>query len=143
MSLELGHHGEHVEQQAPDRVGLVVHGAAEVELDLAAGEIVDDVARVGQRAGEPVELGHDERVAGAAGGERLAQAGTVAVGAGEAVVDVDALGGHAQRFEAGPLGGEVLFVGGDARVADQHLDTPGVCPVCRTLGSRGDRNTGL
>jgi hypothetical protein len=56
----------------PTRVGRVVHRAAEVELDVAAGEIVHDVARVGQRAREPVELGHDKCVAGPAGGERLA-----------------------------------------------------------------------
>jgi len=45
-------------------------------------------------------LGHHERVAGAAGGERLTQTGAVAVGAGQAMVDVDALGGHAERPQA-------------------------------------------
>jgi hypothetical protein len=44
------------------------------------GEVVDDVARVRQRAREPVELGDDERVAGAAGRERFAQSGAVPVG---------------------------------------------------------------
>jgi hypothetical protein len=39
-------------------------------------------------AGEPVELGDDQGVAGAAGGEGLEQAGALAVGAGDAVVDV-------------------------------------------------------
>ena len=91
------------------------------------GEVVDDVARVRQRAGEPVELGDHERVAGAAGGERFAQAGPVAVGAGQAVVDVDALGGYAERLQAVALGGEVLRVGGDARVADQQ---PGHAAKC-------------
>ena len=75
-----------------------------LSLTCAAGELVGDVAGVGQRAGEPVELGDDERVAGAAGGERLAQAGPVAVGAGEAVVDVDAVRLDAERLQARRVG---------------------------------------
>ena len=58
-----------------------------------------------------VELGHDERVARAARGERLAQARPFAVGAREAVVDVDALGGDAEGLQAVALGGQVLLVG--------------------------------
>ena len=57
-----------------------MHGAAEVELDLALCEFVGDRSCVGQRPREPVELGDDERVACAARGERLVQAGTLAVG---------------------------------------------------------------
>lgn len=41
--------------------------------------------------------------------------------AGEAVLDVDPLGGYAQRREGVALGGEVLGVGGNPRVADQQL----------------------
>ena len=44
----------------------------------------------------------------AARGQGLSQARAVAVGAGEAVVDVDALGVHAERREGVALGGEVL-----------------------------------
>jgi len=73
---------------------------------------------VGQRAREPVEVGDDERVARAACREGLVQAGALAVGAGEAVVDVNALGLHAERLEPVALGGEVSLVGGDAGVAD-------------------------
>jgi hypothetical protein len=58
---------------------------------LATGEVVDDVARVRQRPSEEIQLGHHERVAGAARGERLTQTGPVTVGPGEAVIDVDAL----------------------------------------------------
>ena len=46
------------------------------------------------------------------------KAGALAVGAGESVVDVDALGLHTERLEAVALGGEILLVGGDAGVAD-------------------------
>jgi len=42
VGLELGHHGQHVEQEPADGVGGVVDGAAEVELDLASGELVGD-----------------------------------------------------------------------------------------------------
>ena len=52
-----------------------MEGAAEAELDVAAGELVDDVAGVGQRARKPVKLGDDERVALATRGQRLAQPG--------------------------------------------------------------------
>jgi hypothetical protein len=41
---------------------------AEGELDAAGDEGVADVAGVGDGAGEPVELRHDEGVAGADGG---------------------------------------------------------------------------
>jgi hypothetical protein len=56
-------------------------------------------------------------VAGATRRERLVQAGAFAVGAGEAVVDVDALGRDAERLEGVALSGEVLMVGADAGVA--------------------------
>jgi hypothetical protein len=56
VGLELGDHGQDVEEQSSDRVGWVMDRAAEVELDLAAREVLDDVASVGQRASEAVEL---------------------------------------------------------------------------------------
>ena len=43
------------------------------------GEFVNDVACVRNGAGEPVELGHDERVAAAAGGERLPLCGEILI----------------------------------------------------------------
>jgi hypothetical protein len=46
IGLELGDHREHVEQQPPDRIAGIVDRAAEVELDLAAGEVIDDVAGI-------------------------------------------------------------------------------------------------
>jgi hypothetical protein len=97
VGLELGDHRQHVEQQPPDGVGRVVHGGAERELHLAGGELVDDRARVGERAREPVELGDHQRVTRAARCERLPQSRAIAVGAGEAVVDVNALGLDAER----------------------------------------------
>ena len=55
------------------------------------------------------------------GRERFAQPGPGAGGAGEAVVDVDAFGRDAEPGERFTLGGEVLLVGGDPRVADEEV----------------------
>ena len=41
------------------------------------------------------------------------------------MVDVDALGSHAERLEAVVLGGEVLLVGGDAGAADVQASNRG------------------
>jgi hypothetical protein len=46
---------------------------------LAAGQLVGNGARVGQRPREPIELRDHQRVTRARGGERLAQARPVAV----------------------------------------------------------------
>jgi len=86
----------------------------------AAGrEPVADVACVGDRPGEPVELGHDERVAFTEGGERLVEAGPRPVGAGESVVEVDPVLGDAELPQPLPLRGEVLRVGRASAVADE------------------------
>lgn len=65
------------------------------------------------------ELGHHEGVAVADGGECLIEAGPGAFGAGEPVVEVDPVVGDAELGQTFALGGEVLFVGGAADVADQ------------------------
>ena len=69
-----------VKRAAGRQVGRVVDRAAEVEADVALGELVDDVARVGQRAGAPVEPGHDERVAGAGTRTRFGSPGRARCG---------------------------------------------------------------
>jgi len=73
VGLELGHHGQDVEQQPPDRVGGVADRSAQVQADLTGGELVGDRPGVRQGAGETVELGDHQAVAGPASGERLAQ----------------------------------------------------------------------
>ncbi len=66
---------------------------------------------VGDVSGEAVEFGDGQDAAGPQRGEGLIQAGAVgAAGAGEAPVDVDALGRDAQRGELFYLDVEVLLV---------------------------------
>jgi hypothetical protein len=107
----------------------VVHAAAELEADAAGGEFGDEVAGVGDGAGEPVELGHDEGVAGPACARPSPPAAPVARRAGQAVVDVDPVRGDAEGGETVPLSGEVLRGGGDPRVADQQAGHSDECAV--------------
>jgi len=125
---ELCDHGQHVEQQPPDRVGRVVHRPAEAELDLTGGELGDDVASIRERAGQPVELGHHQDIAAAARGHRLAQPGPGPIGSGQPVVDIDPLGRDTKRGQRVALRGQVLFVGGDPGVADQQSAHAAQCP---------------
>jgi len=96
-----------------------VDRSTEAECDAPAGEFVGDVVGVGHRPGETVELGHHEGVAAAARRERLGEPGPRPGGAGETVVDVDALREHAEGGQGGALGGEVLRARRNAGVADQ------------------------
>ena len=52
-----------------------------------------------------------ERVAGATSGECLAKARTLAVGAGQSMVDVDAIGINAEGEQTVALRGQVLLIG--------------------------------
>jgi hypothetical protein len=47
VGLELGHHGEDVEQQLPDRVCGVIDRPAETEADLPGREFVGDGPGIG------------------------------------------------------------------------------------------------
>ncbi len=67
---------------------------------------------------QPVELGDHQGVPLPTRGKGLTQTGALAVGSGQPLVDVDPLGGHAERSERIALSSEVLLVGGDPGVAD-------------------------
>jgi len=64
-----------------------------VRADLTGGALVGDRPGVRQGAGETVELGDHQGVAGPARSERLAKSRPLAAGAGQAVVNIDPLGG--------------------------------------------------
>ena len=53
------------------------------------------------------------------GGDGLVEAGPGAAGAGKSVVGVDAILGDGQLQEGLALGGQILPVGGTARVSDE------------------------
>lgn len=63
-----------------------------------------------------------------AGGQHLAQAGPLAVGTGDPMVDVDPLERDAEGGQCLPLGGEVLPVGADPGVADLDCAHGGSVP---------------
>jgi hypothetical protein len=84
------------------------------------------VAGIGDGSGESVELGHNEGVAGADGGQGLVQAGAGAAGAGEALVEVDPVVRDAERGQGLALGGEVLQDGGAPGVADEFAHSGSV-----------------
>ena len=117
--LELGNHGEDVEQKSPDGVVGVVDRAADAEFHVFGREFVNDVFGVAKGACEPVEFGNDERVAAAASGECFAQARPGPVGAGKTVICVDQGRSDSESFECVLLSGQILFVCGYACVPDQ------------------------
>jgi len=61
--------GQDAEEHLAEGIGRVINSAAEGQLDAAGEEGVTDVAGVGDEAGEPVELGHNEGAAGPDGGQ--------------------------------------------------------------------------
>jgi len=111
VGLELSDHRQHVEQQPTDRVSRIMHRRADAELDLAPRQILEDLAGIRQRSCQPVELGHDERVAGTTRCQRLTQAGPLAISARQSMVDVDAVVAYPQCSQAISLRGQVLLVG--------------------------------
>ena len=84
--------------------------AAETEPDVSLRELVENVAGIRQRPGQPVQLGHHQRVTSPTGSQRQPQTGSVPVGAGQAVVDVDAIITDTKRVQTVALGGEILLL---------------------------------
>ena len=64
VPFKLGDHRQHVEEQSSHGIGGVVDGAAQAELDLPPGEVLDDGPGVGKRAGQSVQLGDDKPFGG-------------------------------------------------------------------------------
>ena len=121
-------HGQHVEQQPgrPRRSGR--RPSRPAETDLPGGELVGDRPASGSdRARRSAWSPPGCRLP--ARSEGLAQSGPFAVGAGQAVVDVDPGRLDTQVRSGRRVGGEVLLVGGAPCVADEKR-RHGAPPVC-------------
>ena len=154
FGFELGEGGEDIEEHLSHGIVRVVERRAEGQLHAAFPKQVGDGAGIRDGPGQPVEFGHDQGVALAHGGEGLVEAGAGAGGAGEAVVGVDAILGDAELQEGLSLGGQILLVGGTARVSDEGCRHGGSVRIgsrirncfrtimrrcwCRSGGARGD-----
>ena len=119
IGFELGEGGEDIEEHLSHWIARVVERPAEGQFHASFPELTGDGARIRDGPCQPVEYRHDQRVALAHGGEGLVEAGAGAGRAGEAVTGVDAILGDAQLRERLALGGQVLPVGGTARVSDE------------------------
>ncbi len=97
----------------------VVERPSEGPFHAAFLKLIGDGAGIRNGPGEAVEFGHDRSVALAHGGEGLVEAGAGAVRAGESVIGVDAILGDAEFQGVLALGGQILPVGGAARVSDE------------------------
>ena len=135
IGLELGHHREHVEQEPPDGVGRVVDRPAQVQLTCRAVSSSAIARASGRDRARGSSLVTTKGVARTTRCERFAQAGTLPVGAGEPVVDVDAVDGHAEPGQTLTLSGEILLVGGTSGVPNEQR-AHGV-PPCRRPARAG------
>lgn len=93
---------------------------AVVDLDGPTGELIGDCPGVGQGTGQAVEPGDYQGFPGSVRGQRLTQAGTLAVGSGQAVGDVNPLGFDTPAEKYVALDGQVLLVGGASGVPNKQ-----------------------
>src|SRR5450759_4480435 len=122
IGFELGHHGEDIEEQPPDRIVRIVDGPAQVEVHLADGELVGDRSCIGEGPGQAIELGDHKGVALSTGSQGLAQAEPFAISARQSVVNVDPTGSYLERGEVGRAwSGRAIF----AVASTSQLWTPG------------------
>ena len=62
IGLEFGDHRKNIEKQSPDRVVRIVHRPSDAELHVFRGQLIDDVFRISQRAGEPIKFRNNQCV---------------------------------------------------------------------------------
>ena len=120
ISLELREGGEGIEEHLSHRIVRVVERPSEGQSHASFLKLVGGGARIRDGPGQPVEFRHDQRVAFVHSDEGLVEAGAGAGRAGEVVIGVDAVLGDTQFQERLALGGQILLVGGTARVSDER-----------------------
>ena len=128
VGLELGDHAENGEQQPADGVGRVLDRSPEVQGDARLRQLVRDVRRVTERAGEAVELGDDQDVAGTAHSQRLAKARPGSNRSRKSVVNMHVLIANTERPKTIALCCEILPGGRDTGMPDEHPTTVAIRP---------------
>src|SRR5664280_2043609 len=71
IGLELGNHGENVEEQPSDGIGGIVDRPTQIETHLSNREFVGDRPCVREGPCQPIELGDNQRVALSTSGQAL------------------------------------------------------------------------
>ena len=110
IRFELGHHSQDVEQQPAYRVGRVVTVAAETKHNPFGRELIGNVPGIGKGAGQPVELGHHEGIAGSARRHRFTESRAKTVSPCKSVIDEDLFLFNTQGKEGVSLSGQILIV---------------------------------
>ena len=116
-ALELGQRAHHVEDQAPAgsrRVDALAQGA---KVDASLAQIAHHVDQMRQRAAQTVEFPDHEHIAGLGGLQRTGQTGPFYDRARHLILEGLRT---ARSGEGAPLQVQVLVLGRDAGVADQH-----------------------
>ena len=117
-ALELGERADHLHHHAAGRGGGVDVLGDRPEAGARLGDPLHDVQHVLQRAGQPVELPDDDRVAFAQMVQHAVQLGPVPTPAGGGLLEHAPAAGGSERFG---LQGVVLLVAlGDAGIAEQQ-----------------------
>jgi hypothetical protein len=78
--------------------------------DVPLREFIQDVPGIRQRAGQPVQFRHDQRVTGSARGQRQSQTRPFSVRAGQTVINIDPVITHTEGVQAITLSSEVLLL---------------------------------
>lgn len=132
VGFELGKGRENVEEELAHRVGGVVDGRPDLELDSPLGEVISDLSRVRNGPGQPIKLGNDEGIPASGGGKCLLETGSRLVPSSESVIGVNPVCVHAKLTERLFLHCEILFVSGATGVPD--LDELHI-PMCNVRGA--------
>ena len=126
----------------------------ERKFDPALRQLVGNGAGIGDGTCQPIEFRDNERIALAHRSQSLSQPRTLAVGAGQAVIGVDAVPGHPKASQNFPLRRKILLVGRAAGIADAgfgHVRLPvlesagiksGCFGLCNTMGALTDTAIG-